>query len=234
MIGGARGFVDAEERTDVVGGCLGHQPVGRQFAADDTREVFDAVFGVVQEDEVPRNPPLVTLARVGSVGLVGRVQRSAAPPGSDRLAALDRRQHFPTLLVHFVDLPLFFGEVVGIVDLDAGGSEDDLALVRDDDVAVIGVATPVEHRIEVGVLDAEHDASRGFHLEVDAGHRTEFVGPRAGRVDDVVGFDGLIDLTTHLDARNRSVVHGYCFDRRVCQHGCPVLCGTFCIGRREP
>ncbi len=103
-----------------------------------------------------------------------------------------------------------------------------------DDIAVVGVPTAVEHRPEVVVLDRDHHTPRGLHLDVEVGHRGELARPGTGRVDDVVGFDGVLDRPADLHAGHVPVLNEYVFDGRVWVYRCAVVAGVCGVRGDEP
>jgi len=106
--------------------------------------------------------------------------------------------------------------------------------VGDDDVAVVGDATAVDHRAKPLVVDADHYTLGRLHVDVEASHRRTLAGPRAGGVDDVVGLDGLVRFAADLDTGDRAVADGDLLDGRVGQDGRTVFFGTGGVGRHQP
>ncbi len=215
---------------------LGHHAVGRQLTADNAGEVLDALFAVIQQEKATRNSALVAFTRVFAAAsrFVGRVQRPDTPVRAGDFAALKGGHHVSTLVEHFLDFPLFFVVVVWVVDSHTRRPQDDLAVVGDDDIAVVGNPTPVDNGFEPLVVDADHYAFGWFHFDVEASHRRALAGPRAGCVDDVVGFDGFVELAADLDGRNRAIADRYSLDRSVRKDICAMFFGTGCVSCDEP
>ena len=87
-----------------------------------------------------------------------------------------------------------------------------------DDVAVVGLATPVEHAIEPVDVDRDHHALGWLHLNVEAGQFPEAAGPRARRVHYVLGVDPFLVTAARARSADRCVL-----DRRA---GHPIAVGV--------
>jgi hypothetical protein len=168
--------------------------VGGELAADDRVHVRTAVGAVVDDAEAAGDPPAAGAVRTRGV------QRAHAPP--DALAGRlgDPRQQRIGLAADALALPVGPLEPLGAVDGDARRAEDHLGAVGDDDVAVGGGATPVEHPLEAAVGDGDHHAAGGAHPQLDARQCGELWGPRPGGVDDVVGGDPRVEVAADVDS----------------------------------
>jgi len=140
-------------------------------------------------------------AGVAAVGLVGCVERADAPVGApDRgVRAGTHRRTLRDGPGHLLGAAL---EVVRIVDRDARRPENRLVAPRDDDVAVGGWPTPVQHGVDAGILDGDHHATRRLHGDGNARERGTLPCPRPGGVDHGVGLHRRVEAPAHVDAES--------------------------------
>ena len=177
-VGRGAGLGHAELRADRVDGVLGHEPEGRELAANDRDVVVDPVPVAVVDDRVgSRDRAVVAGLDVGgwlveraNAG-IGPQQAHLAKPREEFLAFGDERRHFLAAdLIH-----------IRVCDADVGGAEDGDGVDGDHDVAVAGLVTAVDDRVRHTLVVDEHHALAGPHLELYTGQGRNLTCPRAGR-----------------------------------------------------
>ena len=179
-VGGA-GPVLAQLPADRVDGVLGHQPVGGQLAAGDRQKAVDAVALAVVEQrvrarDVSRRSAVATLAVLE--------QRPHARPHAQRAGLLEPGHQLLAVVEHRVDLVLQHGVVVGILGVHVGRADHADGADRNDDVAVGGHLTAVDHRVHQPVVHRDHDPPARQHVDpLDPGHLRDPPGPCAGGAD---------------------------------------------------
>ncbi len=104
----------------------------------------------------------------------------------------------------------------------------------DEDVTVVRIATPVEHRVGAVVVDGHHHTPRGGHPDVDVEHVGDLAGPRPAGVDDVRRFDRLVEAPTDRHPFDPAVTDSRVLDRAVCVDTRARLGGVGGGGGDEP
>ncbi len=167
---------------DRVGGLLGHEPVGRDLAADDRDEVADAVAGLVVDDQVGPRDLAAVLDR--SRRLVVLVERSDAGVRAQQAHLRQVREELRALNHQLRDFLAADTVDVRILDGDLRRPEDGDLVDRHHDVAVGRAVAAIDDRIGHPLVEDEHRALAGRHRELDPRKRGHAARPRTRGGDD--------------------------------------------------
>ena len=162
---------------DQVGDALGHQPVGRDFAADDAGESGDAVaLFMIDHREVA--------AHLAAFGLGAKViERPYARIGPHRPGGAHAIRHKRPFLDHVAYLVPFDRQHFGVRDPGRRRPQDRDTQCRDDDVAVPRLVAAIDCGMRHPMRENDHDALDRDDLDLDLEQPGDEACPGAGCVD---------------------------------------------------